>query len=403
MTYTRALLALFVLAAASSVQSAPAGQDSFGVPLPSGVAKFSPEGFPITNEGTELHLVQTEADVPATWVPEARIWELKQKDVDFMDITLQPNLARNADETRRKQQLPKPKNFAPSLGASQVLNEIQPIIDSTNTELIKSSLTKLTSFYNRYYRSTYGTQSATWLFEEVKRLAGQAKPGLTVTVNQFKHSFNQPSVIARIDGEAGVDETVIIGSHQDSVNSQNRQGRAPGADDDGSGTSSVLEAFRALIASDFKPKRPIEFHWYAGEEAGLLGSQDIAASYQNAGRKVAGMLQLDMTGTPANGRPNEIGFVSDNVNEALTKTVEGLADQVLPGVTHKRFRCGYGCSDHASWTKAGYPSAFPFESAGLSDNRNIHSTADTIDKVNFDHVLRFSKLAIAYAVTLSSQ
>lgn len=36
---------------------------------------------------------------------------------------------------------------------------------------------------------------------------------------------------------------------------------APGADDDGSGTVTILEAYRALLASDFKPSRPLEFHW----------------------------------------------------------------------------------------------------------------------------------------------
>jgi leucyl aminopeptidase len=42
-----------------------------------------------------------------------------------------------------------------------------------------------------------------------------------------------------------------------------------------SGTSSVLETFRILAGSDYVPYRTIEFHGYAAEEAGLLGSADI--------------------------------------------------------------------------------------------------------------------------------
>ena len=38
-----------------------------------------------------------------------------------------------------------------------------------------------------------------------------------------------------------------------------------GADDDGSGTVTILEAYRALLASDFKPNRAVEFHWYSAE------------------------------------------------------------------------------------------------------------------------------------------
>ena len=40
----------------------------------------------------------------------------------------------------------------------------------------------------------------------------------------------------------------------------------------------------------------LEFHWYSGEEAGLLGSADIFDSYQSSGEVVKAMLQQDMTG-----------------------------------------------------------------------------------------------------------
>lgn len=52
-----------------------------------------------------------------------------------------------------------------------------------------------------------------------------------------------------------------------------------GADDDGSGTVTILEAYRALIASEFTPNRTVEFHWYSAEEGGLLGSQAVAKDY----------------------------------------------------------------------------------------------------------------------------
>ena len=38
-----------------------------------------------------------------------------------------------------------------------------------------------------------------------------------------------------------------------------------GADDDGSGSVTILEAYRALIAADFHPERTLEFHWYSAE------------------------------------------------------------------------------------------------------------------------------------------
>ena len=38
-----------------------------------------------------------------------------------------------------------------------------------------------------------------------------------------------------------------------------------GADDDGSGTVTILEAYRALLEADFRPNRTVEFHWYSAE------------------------------------------------------------------------------------------------------------------------------------------
>lgn len=71
---------------------------------------------------------------------------------------------------------------------------------------------------------------------------------------------------------------------------------APGADDDASGTTSILSAFKALVESGFNPTHsPVELHWASGEEGGLLGSNAIAQDYASRGVKVRAMLQMDMT------------------------------------------------------------------------------------------------------------
>jgi leucyl aminopeptidase len=68
-----------------------------------------------------------------------------------------------------------------------------------------------------------------------------------ITVSLFKHSWGQPSVIARIKGAGpNADEVVIIGAHEDSTNGGGSK-RSPGADDDASGTSTVLEVTVQVI------------------------------------------------------------------------------------------------------------------------------------------------------------
>ncbi len=60
------------------------------------------------------------------------------------------------------------------------------------------------------------------------------------------------------------------------------------------------------------------------------------------------------------------------------------------------------CSDHASWNKAGYPAAMPFEALFSDSNPYIHTGDDTVEHIDFEHALQFAKLALAYVVELSS-
>jgi Zn-dependent M28 family amino/carboxypeptidase len=83
-----------------------------------------------------------------------------------------------------------------------------------------------------------------------------------------------------------------IGAHQDSKNYHEPLARAPGADDDGSGTVTILAAFRALVRAGVRPGVPVEFHWYAAEEGGMLGSREVARAYYEQGVPVAAMTQV---------------------------------------------------------------------------------------------------------------
>jgi leucyl aminopeptidase len=90
--------------------------------------------------------------------------------------------------------------------------------------------------------------------------------------------------IARIQGAKAVEDEslVIIGAHLDSINLSDPSltARAPGADDDGSGTTTLLETFHVLAEAGYLPDRTVELHWYAAEEPGIFGSQDVANKYE---------------------------------------------------------------------------------------------------------------------------
>jgi len=117
---------------------------------------------------------------------------------------------------------------------------------------------------------------------------------------------------------------------------------------------------------------------------------------------VIAMSQFDMTAWVKKGTREEVGIITDFVDPDITALNKQLVDAYLD-IPYVETQCGYACSDHASWTKAGYPSSFTIESQFRNSNPNIHSANDRIDispEFSFNHMLEFSKLAVAFVIEL---
>ncbi|KAI9292222.1 Zn-dependent exopeptidase [Neoconidiobolus thromboides FSU 785] len=277
---------------------------------------------------------------------------------------------------------------------------IKPLYNNINIDRMKSFLTSYSNFNNRYYRVQSGADASNWLLSQIKESITSTGYTGPITVENFSHSFLQKSIIVRITGSDATlkNEIVVVGAHLDSINQSNpTSGRAPGADDDGSGTTLNVESLRVLLAANFRPKRTVEFHFYAGEEGGLLGSQGIAQSYSSQKKNVIAMTQFDMVGYLS--AQKQIAFVTDYTNAELTNLLRKAVTEYC-SYTSTNTQCGYACSDHASWNKYGFKSAFPFED---EESPYIHTTQDTLATVNFNHIKEFVKLAIAFLVEVAEK
>lgn len=113
-----------------------------------------------------------------------------------------------------------------------------------------------------------------------------------------------------------------------------------GADDNASGSVTVLETLRAFVNGGVAPRRTVEFQWYAAEEVGLRGSGAIAQEYSRTGVNVVAMINFDVTGYQAPGI-NDVGIYTDNVNSELTQFLRILVDEYLT-YGRRDTRCGYG-------------------------------------------------------------
>ena len=237
-------------------------------------------------------------------------------------------------------------------------DSLAPLLKELKKENMHKNLEKFTSFYTRYYKSSYGAESSAWLLGKVNetiQASGASKYG--VYVKPFEHPWGQSSVIATIPGKSA--KTVVIGAHQDSINLLLPSlFRAPGADDDGSGTVTILEALRVLLKSEAIIKgnasNTIEFHWYSAEEGGLLGSQAIFQAYAKQDRDIKAMLQQDMTGytheTIAAGEPESVGVITDYVDPCLTDFIKEDITQVGCHTNMDPKACSLGISIAQSHT-----------------------------------------------------
>ena len=197
-----------------------------------------------------------------------------------------------------------------------------------------------------------------------------------------------------------------MGAHIDSINLYlPALFRSPGADDDSSGATILLEAFHVLVNHGVGvQENSLEFHFYSGEEAGLKGSQDVFQFYESAEKQVVAFLQFDTVGsikkTINAGEPESIGMVTDFVDLGLLWFIQMLVGTYLD-IPWVATRCGYACSDHASGRKAGYASALVTEGELRYVPDGLHSSGDTVDGLNFIHMLRYAKLAVAFACELA--
>ncbi|PSN69187.1 leucine aminopeptidase 1 [Corynespora cassiicola Philippines] len=354
---------------------------------------------PTTVDEPEQYLIEL-APGDTRYVTEDEKWELRREGINFFDITDTPELGALNKEVG-VQSVTFPSNVAHN-------ETIKPLLKKLEKDNMYKHLEKFTSFHTRYYKSSYGAQSSAWLLSQVNKTlheGGALDHG--ASVKAFPHSWGQASIIATIPGKSN--KTVVIGAHQDSINLFFPSLlAAPGADDDGSGTVTILEALRVLLQSEDivkgKADNTVEFHWYSAEEGGLLGSQAIFQSYEQEGRDVKAMLQQDMTGyvqkTIDAGEPESVGVITDFVDPGLTEFIKKVITAYCD-IPYVLTKCGYACSDHASASKAGYPSAFVIESDFKYSDNKIHTTEDKIEYLSFDHMLQHARLTLGLAYELA--
>lgn len=194
------------------------------------------------------------------------------------------------------------------------------------------------------------------------------------------------NVIATKVGSRFPDRQIVVGAHFDAVPN------CPGVDDNGTGTTGVLEIARVL--KDIETEMTFIFIAFDSEESWMWGSYDYADSVGALGKNIIYMQNLDMIGHFTNDSAADLYYGSEISYSALWKD---LADSLV-GIEGSL--SGYEASDHTPFIDNGYDVTFVQE---FDFSTNYHRPSDSTTYINFDYMTRMIKASLAtdYIVNLS--
>lgn len=240
------------------------------------------------------------------------------------------------------------------------------------------------------------------LLQSIKNIPlGNYNSNALIIINKRNLMLQSSNVLGIIPGTDKADEYVVVTAHYDHLG---KKGNTifHGADDDGSGTTSVLqlaEAFAKAKNEGFGPRRSIVFMTFSGEEKGLLGSQFYSEHPTFPLAKTVVDLNIDMVGRI------DPSYVGDSLNylyivgdDKLSSDLRKITDSVNTAYTKLQLNRKYNDindvnrfyyrSDHYNFAKNGVPAIFYFNGT----HADYHKSTDTVDKINFDLMSKRVKL-----------
>ncbi len=269
--------------------------------------------------------------------------------------------------------------------------------------------------------ATIFTKTIQQEFFEPFELKASKKIGLAVSLKS--DTLYTQNVVGILEGSDPVlrNEYVAIGAHYDHVG---MNPFAPGedkiwngADDDGSGTVSVLNIAEAFAKGPQRPKRSILFIWHAGEEKGLWGSDYFTSNPTVPITSVITQLNVDMIGRyqnpgdenhPQNKRlpkPHEVFTIG---NKMMSTELGQIADEVNASFLKLNFNSQYDGpdhpdqffyrSDHFNYARKGVPIIFFMD----GDHADYHQPSDSVEKINFEQMEKVARTIMAIGWTLAN-
>ncbi len=228
--------------------------------------------------------------------------------------------------------------------------------------------------------------------------------------NQFASN-----VLAYLEGTDKKQEVIVITAHYDHLGMKKNGTVYNGADDDGSGTVSVLEmaeAFQKAADAGYRPRRSLLFMTVSGEEKGLWGSEFYTDHPIFPLENTVADLNIDMIGRTDeffDGKKDSASYVymigSDRLSTDLDSIIRQQNDKLYHFTLDYRYNDPkdpnnfYERSDHYNFARYGVPVNFFF----TGTHEDYHKPEDDIEKINFEKTAKIARLIFASAWELANR
>ncbi len=234
---------------------------------------------------------------------------------------------------------------------------------------------------------------------------------VTLTVNRHREKLVAENVLGFIEGSDLQDEVVVITCHYDHLGMKDNE-IYNGADDDGSGTSALLELAETFAQAKREgngPRRSILFMAFSGEEKGLLGSEFYTANPVLALGNTMVNLNIDMIGRIDERHAPDSNYVYLIGSDKISRDLHDVSEQANATYTQLELDYTYNDerdpnrfyyrSDHYNFAKNGIPVIFYFTGV----HEDYHKPTDTVDKIMFPKMQRIVQLVFHTAWELANR
>ncbi|TLU98170.1 M28 family peptidase [Dyadobacter luticola] len=241
-----------------------------------------------------------------------------------------------------------------------------------------------------------------------KKMTGQ----VSIKAERVSETIDTENVAAFMEGSDKKDEVLVISAHLDHIGVSPNGEINNGADDDGSGSVSLLEiaeAFSKAKADGKGPRRSILFLNVTGEEKGLFGSEYYSENPLYPVNKTIADLNIDMIGRVDEAHKSDPKYVyligSDKLSSKLHEISEEANKKYVNYKLDYTFNDPkdpnrfYYRSDHYNFAKLGIPVIFYFTGV----HEDYHKPGDDVEKIMFDKQSSIVKLVFYTAWELANR